>query len=214
MQFLNVFGVYSVINIALIIEKIGIVQFVYLLVQMIEFLWEPKKPRHSLGNFFPEFFSNYFIPIKKMEIVPNKENNKDVDDNMNKNNRNQQKLILQNESDNNEDNEDEVWSKKMNPLHFDIYSNNNSSRNSVKDVIKDERINKYQQENNMDKCIYIIEKIKYFLSTCLALSSIIFVGLCMSEGYSSFEASVFTQFALASVALFVVFYCEGECVLK
>ena len=213
LQFLNIFGVFSVIHVALMIEKIGIVQFVYLLVQIIDYLWEPRNPKHSCRTFFPNFFSNYFIPIQKIEILSNIQNNKDTDGKLNKNKKNHKKLISQSDdNDNDNDNEEMIWSNKMNPLHSDIYSNNNSNRNSIKDNEIIGKLNKYsgKEEHIEDKCYFIIEKMKYFVSTCLALSSMIFVILCMIKGYSSFEASVLCQFSLAITALFIVFYSEGE----
>ena len=196
------------------IEKIGIVQFVYLLVQIVDYLWEPKKSEQSCRLYCPDFFSNSFTPINKMKIPSNIQNENHVDDSMNENmKKNHRKLISQNDdNDNDNDNEEMIWSNKMNPLHNDIYSNNNSNRNSLKDIEKAAKLNKYSEEEEHieDKCYFLIEKLKYFLSTCLALSSLIFVILCMIKGYSSFEASVLLQFCLAATALFIVFYCEGE----
>ena len=198
------------------IEKIGIVQFVYLLVQIIDYLWEPKKSGQSCRLFGPDLSSNSLTPINKMKIPSNIQNENNVDDSINKYiKKNHRKLISQNDdndNDNDNDNEEMIWSNKMNPLHNDIYSNNNSNRNSSKDIEKVAKLNKYseKEEHIEDKCYFIIEKLKYFLSTCLALSSLIFVILCMIKGYSSFEASVLCQFGLAATALFIVFYCEGE----
>jgi hypothetical protein len=42
LEFLNIFGVYSIVRLALFIEEIGIVQFTHLLVSFVEYLWDSK----------------------------------------------------------------------------------------------------------------------------------------------------------------------------
>lgn len=50
MEFLNIFGVYSTVRLALLIEEIGIVQFVYILVKFVEGLWKTKLTSENITN--------------------------------------------------------------------------------------------------------------------------------------------------------------------
>jgi hypothetical protein len=56
---------------------------------------------------------------------------------------------------------------------------------------------------------YFFEMFKYFYSSALTLSSLAFIGFCLSSGYSTFKASVAIQCFILSIALVVIFYCEG-----
>jgi hypothetical protein len=195
MEFLNVFGILSVVRLALLIEAVGIVQFVYLLVQIIDHLWDPKR-RFSCPTFFTENQSNYFFSTKKMGMASliNVNNNKNGPTDINH-------LKLHQIDD------EEVWSTNVNILHSEgnTYNTDNNSQNNKNNSLK-------VITNNLTEtstCQFVVEKLKYFLSTALALSCFIFVTLCISRGYSSFNASVSAQFIIAVCALIVVFYCEG-----
>lgn len=59
------------------------------------------------------------------------------------------------------------------------------------------------------KIDFFFNLLKYIYSTVLTLSSIAFIGYCLSSGYSTFEASIAVQCIVLSIALIVIFYCEG-----
>lgn len=50
LEFLNMFGIFSVVNFALFIEKIGILRFTYLLVQFLQYLWDIKIKNNIIMN--------------------------------------------------------------------------------------------------------------------------------------------------------------------
>ena len=189
-------------------------------------MWDRKNPKYNCVTFFPNFFSHYFIPLSKksetssifsnnnddknVNVIDNNNVNNSVNNYVNNianNNRRKHSELIQNDDD-----EEDTWSAKINPLinnESGIYSNNTSHRNSRKEI--NTNVNEIELlQTNSDKFYYILQKTKYFLSTCLGLSCLVFVGLCLFKGYSSFEAPVPTQIAIAAGALFVVFYCEGK----
>ena len=120
------------------------------------------------------------------------------------NDKNHSKL-LQNEN-------EEIWDSTVNVLHIDNTLISNNSKKLISDNESNNscglnsNMNINQRNNTLN---YISDKTKYFFSTSLALGCFVFVITCISAGYSSFRASVVTQFILAIVALFIVFYCEG-----
>jgi hypothetical protein len=190
MEFLNIFGILSVVRLALLIEAVGIVQFVYLLVQIIDHLWDPKK-RFSCPTFFTE---NPSTKKMGMSSIINGSSNKNGATDINH-------LKLHQIDD------EEVWSTNVNIPHSEgnRYNSDNNSQSNKNNSLK-------VITNNLTEtstCQFIVEKMKYFLSTALALSCFAFVTLCISRGYSSFDATVSAQFVIAVCALVVVFYCEG-----
>lgn len=196
MEFLNLFGILSIVRLALLIETVGIVQFVYLLVQIIDHLWDSKR-RFSCPTILSKTPSNYLFTTKKMgmsSIINGKNSNKNGTTDINH-------LKLHQIDD------EEVWSTNVNILHRDSnpcctdYSSQNNNKNNLKVITNN--------LNENSTCQYVVERMKYFFSTALALSCFVFVTLCISRGYSSFDATVTAQFITAVCALVVVFYCEG-----
>ena len=51
--------------------------------------------------------------------------------------------------------------------------------------------------------------VKYAMSTVLTLLSLCFIIYSLSQGYSSFQSSIVSQFIILFVALIIIFYCEG-----
>ena len=197
MEFLNIFGVLHVVRLALLIEAVGIVHFVYLLVQMIDHLWDSKK-KNSCPTFFTVNPSNYFFTTKKMAMSSTINGN----NNNNKNGTTDSNHLKLHQID-----DEEVWSSNVNILHLESnpYNTDNRSQNNKNNNLTIITNN----TNEISTCQFITEKMKYFLSTALALSCFVFVIFCISKGYSTFNASVSAQFILAACALIVVFYCEG-----
>ena len=109
------------------------------------------------------------------------------------------------------DNE-EIWDSTLNVLHIDNTQISNNGKKTLSDNEKNNSCGLNSNTNNNQRngtWKYVCDKTKYFFSTSLALGCFVFVIACMSAGYSSCRASVVTQFILAIIALFVVFYCEG-----
>jgi hypothetical protein len=77
LQFLNVWGIYPVVRLAVLIEQVGIVQFTYLLVNFVEMLWDKNSnlwsyPLRSLS------YSTYMEPeasTKRLSLTPEAEDN-------------------------------------------------------------------------------------------------------------------------------------------
>ena len=196
---MNIFGVLTVVRLALLIETIGIVQFVHILVQIVDYFWNAKF-HTSCPCSTSEFFPNYFYGVKKMETSSNQSISKNVT-----NDKNHSKL-LQNDN-------EEIWDSTLNVLHIDntLISNNSKKITSDNESNNSCGLNSNDNISQRNSTLnYISDKTKYFFSTSLALGCFVFVIACMSAGYSSFRASVVTQFILAIVALFIVFYCEGQ----
>ena len=181
------------IRVALIIEKIGIVQFVYFLVQIVDRLWDPKN-NLQCPTIFKDFGSNYFFRTKKMETSSNvigvTTKNQILKD------KNHLQLLQL-------EDEEESWPSDSNMTSNNKHNNQNNMRNQSMEVLS------VDQETSI-RFSFLLEKIKYFFSTALALYCLIFVIMCISFGYSSFRASVPAQFVIAGFAFLVVFYYEGD----
>lgn len=179
------------IRLALFIEKSGIVQFVYFLTQIVDRLWDP---RNSIRcpTICTEFASNYFSRTKKMETSSNVDG---VSKNINSKDKNHLQLLQL-------EDEEESWPSDSNTPH-NKHLNHTNMRNQSMEVLS------VAQESSI-RFSFLIERVKYFFSTALALCCLVFVVMCISLGYSTFRASVLAQFVITGCALFVVFYCEGN----
>ena len=180
------------IRVALIIEKIGIVQFVYFLVQIVDRLWDPKN-NLQCPTVFKDFGSNYFFRTKKMETSSNVIG---VTKNQILKDKNHLQLLQL-------EDEEESWPSDSNLTSNNKHNNQNNMRNQSVEVLS------VDQETSI-RFSFLLEKIKYFFSTALALYCLIFVIMCISFGFSSFRASVPAQFVIAGFAFLVVFYYEGD----
>jgi len=56
---------------------------------------------------------------------------------------------------------------------------------------------------------YYVVFLKYAVSTVLTAVSIAFIMYCLIHGYSTYRAPALVQYLLLSLALIVIFYCEG-----
>lgn len=193
LEFLNIFGVLTVVRLALLIETIGIVQFVHILVQIVDYCWNTKFQTSCQCSVF-EFYG-----VKKMETSSNQSISKNVTSDKN------HSKLLQNDS-------EEIWDSTLNVLHIDSTQISNNGKKTISDNESNNSCGLNSNTNNNQRngtWKYVCDKTKYFFSTSLALGCFVFVIACMSAGYSSCRASVVTQFILAIIALFIVFYCEG-----
>ena len=142
---------------------------------------------------FTNIGSNYFFRTKKMETSSNvivATKNQILKD------KNHLQLLQL-------EDEEESWPSESNLTTNNKHNNQNNMRNQSMEVLS------VDQETSI-RFSFLLEKIKYFFSTSLALYCLIFVIMCISFGFSSFRASVPAQFAIAGFAFLVIFYYEGD----